>query len=688
VTRGWRRCALAATAALLLGSALSNAGAAEPATPPGRDPVAQAAAGAELVAAPTPAPSPGGWVTTTTVHAVGRGVAVQGDRRKYREDYPLLESGGGGDAAMSAYDGEGRYLDIAGSILGERNGRILDGGELHVRGGRWGRFSVAGDLLRTEAFYDDSYNDGPLPPGAFPFTDALRRDLMTARTTGRLALQWLVGDRGRVGVTYRHRETEGDRSMIKGSVVESLAPFAFRFPTFQSIDVRSDAVDVDTSVPAGPLTVALTAGYTDERDQTSTNETNFGPTALRDRTRFRDDVHLTLIRAGVDVATPPAWSVFGNAGYRFLFAETDADASQSTGATGSVLVRHGDGISVRDRSHAGHVGFVLSPARDLVVRVAYTLLDRNRDGDGTEVRLIGPGAAAGQGVQDQSTKNVFRQRPRVEVAYAGLPRTLVRARYAYEHSERDFDVRMLGPAVAPLDPVERLERTDEDQNIHVTQLDARVRVTPRLLAGAGYEYRHEEIDEDVRALVFESPLGDRTRQRDTVFANARMRAGRATTLDARGEYQHQRYDRTDIAGHSTTSYEAEVLTLRAVSALSARLVLTGLFSLANRDQNVDIPRARLGTFRSLEFRGRSTTGAVAAVYSLDERTSLQAQCAIVDVGGSFDNVNHRVLASVGRQLTQHVRVAAGYAFLQFDQGLFAGDDFDAHVGWTSVTLTF
>jgi hypothetical protein len=634
---------------------------------------------------PLPSPSPG-WTTTTTVRGVGRGVAIPGNDPKYREDYDALESGGGGEATVSAYDAEGRYLELQGSVFGQSDGRTVDGGEVHLRGGQWGRYSIAGDLVRTQAFYDDSY-DGPAP-ASFPFTDTLDRELSTARTTGRLALEWLFGTRGRAGVVYRHDENDGDRSMIKGSRVESLAPFAFRFPAFQDLDVRSDAVDVEASLPAGPLAVVLSAGYTDERDRTTTNETNFGAIALNERTRFHDDVKLQLVRAGVDVATPLAWPVVAHAGYRFLYADADAEASKSAGESGSVLLRTADGISVQDRSHAGHIGTVFTPARGLVVRTAYTVLDQNRNGAGTELRRLAPGGDVAQPVRDTSAKNLLRQRPRLEVTYAGLPRTLLRARYAFEHGDRDFDDRMTVQDAVPLVAADQVERTSEDQDLHVVTVEGRIRVLPRLLLGTGYEYRHEDVDEHVKELVNETTLGDRTRSRNTVFAQARLRADRRTTVELRGEYQSEDFDRTDVAGNSTTSVDAEIVTLRAVSALTARLMLTGLFSFANRDQDVGTPRRVLSFFRSQEFRGRSTSGALGVVYSLDERTTAQAHYTVVDDGGSLDNVNNRVFASVGRRVGDHLRIALGYAFLQFDQGLFSGDDYDAHLAWTSVTLGF
>jgi hypothetical protein len=628
-----------------------------------------------------------GWTTTSSGRVVGRGVAVHGDERKYREDYDDLGSGGGASGATSAYDAAGHYLQLDGAFLEQQKGTDLDQGELHVRGGQWGRWGITGDLTRSQAFYDDTYG-GPLH--AFPFTNGLGRDLVTTRTNGRLKFEWLFGDRGRATLDYRHGENDGNRSMIKGSLVQSLAPFAFRFPAFQSLHVHGDAVDFRTTLPLGPLLLLVTSGYTDEHDRTTTRETNWGPDALSDRSGYRDDVHVKMARAGVDLSTPPVWPVFAQAGYDFLYADTDSGSSYSqfAGTSGSELVRSDDGISVQDRGHLAHGGAIFTPVRDLLVRVAYSMVDRNRDGAGTELRSTGI-ATPPQTVRNTGAKDLFRQNPRLEITYAGLPRTLLRARYAYEHSERDLDYSMLGPAVAPLDPVERLERTNSDQDIHVADFEARVRPVTPLLLSTGYEYRHEHDTEDLIQVVDEAVLGDRTRHRDTVYASARVRAGGRTSFDVRGEYQHEHFDRTDAPGDSTTSVSAEMVTARAVSVVTPRFTLTSLFSLANRDQNVGgPPRLVLGTFRPMEFRGRSVTGAVAGSYTIDDRTDAQLQYSIVDAGGSLDNVGQRVLFTVGRRLSEHARIAVGYAYLTFDQGLYGGDDYAAHVGWTSLNLTF
>lgn len=618
-----------------------------------------------------------GWTLRSSARLVGRGVVLSGDEAKFREDYDTLQSGGGAEGSLSGRDGRGNYFDLRGSLLGQEAGDAVDGAALRLRAGRWGRYSIRGDFSRTQSFYDDS-SEGRF--NAFPFTNELGRELDTARTNGGFAADVLFGRHGRVALAYRHRETGGDRSLLKGSVVEGVSPFAFAFPAYQDLDVRADALDVKGSTAVGPLILRANAGFTDERDRTETVETNFGPTALRDQTRFRDDMSLTIVRAGVDVETDPTLPVLGHAGYRFFWVDADGSSSQEID---SVVVRTADGVSVTDRRHAGHVGTAFSPLPHLYVRSALTILDQDRDGDGAEIRGTGTDP-----VDDRTRKHLRRYRPRVELGYRGLPRTLLRAGYRFEYVDRDLDLSMLGALVGDPGGIDRVQETDENRAVHTLRLAARVRAARQVLVTADYTLVREDIDESVDTLLNEDTLGDRSRDRDTVGVGVRYRPLKRTTLEARGEYQREDYDREDVPGDSSTCMEAGIVELRATTAPTPRLRLSGLVSLADRDYDVGTPRRDLTFFRSIEFEGRSGTGSLAATWAVGDRTTLRGQYSLVDAGRSLDNVNHRLFLSADHRVDEHVSVGLGYAFLDFNQYLYGGDDFTANVVWGTVKLTF
>jgi hypothetical protein len=636
-----------------------------------------AAAAARPVPAASAAPRSGGWTVETSTRALGRGAGVSGNRRQFLEDYDTLDSGGGAETRFSGDDGRGNYFDGAASILGQEHGEGVDGAEVHVRGGHRGLYTVTGDLSRTRSYFDDHLKragGGTVAPAE------LGRDLDLVRTNGRLAAELRLGERGRVGVVYQHREADGDESLIKGSVVERLSPYAFRFPAFKTLDLRSDALDVDGDVPAGPLDVRLTAGFTDQHDRTTVHERNVGADSAVEGVRFTDDFDTTVVRAGAEVSTPPDWALLARAGYRFVWVDGDADTTQQTG---SILERSADGISVTERNHTGHTGFAYAPLPHLLVRTAYTILDQHRDGDGLEVRRAGTTF-----VQSDATKDLRRHRPRVEITYTGLPRTLLRASYRYERSTRDLEAQMLGAASDPLAGVDRVEATTEDKDLHLALVEARYRATQRLLLSGGYRLRREKIDESVDQLLNEDTLGDRDRELHAVFLGGRYRAERRLTLEARGELQHDEYDRTDAPGDSKTSVDAETATLRAIAMPMPRLLVTGLFSVANRDYDVGTPRRNLSFFAPIEFRGRALSGAIATTYTVDDRTSVNGQYTLVDAGGSLDNLTHRLFVGAGYRVSDRLRVGAGYAYLSFDQGLYDGRDYEAHVGWASVSVAF
>lgn len=623
------------------------------------------------------APTASTWTMTMDGRMLGHGVGVGGSSRKFLEDYDTLGSGAGAATHFAGHDALGNYFEGAASILGLDAGRGVDGAGVHVRGGHRGLYTLTGDFTRSRSFFDDRLRHGG---GGTVVPARLGQDLDLVRTNGRLTADVRFGARSRFGLVYDHRASDGDESLIKASPVESLGPFAFRFPAFKDIDVRADAVDAEVELPAGPLDLRLTAGWTDVSSRSTTHETGIRPDLARAPVEFTDDIDTTIVRAGIDVATPTTWNVLGHAGYRFLWMDADADASQSTG---SVLERTADGISVTERSYAGHTGMVLFPLPHLLVRSTYTIVDQHRDGSGREQRRQGASL-----VSSDTDTDVTRHRQRLEISYTGLPRTRLRATYRYEHRDRDTDVQMLGAASDPLGGIDRIQQTDDTSNAHHLLVEGRWRVTRPWLVKGGYRYRREDTDEDVDQLLNEDTLGDRHRESHTGFLGARYRWGRRATFEAQGELLHEDYDRTDIPGDSSTALDAQVGWLRTITSPLPRLLVTSLLSVANRDYDVGTPRQNLGVFAPIQFHGRSLSSAVAARYAATDRVTLGGRYTLVDAAGSLDNIIHRVFLDAGYRVSERLRVTTGYAYLSFDQGLYRGPDYDAHLGWLALHLDF
>jgi hypothetical protein len=629
---------------------------------------------------------PAGNDDSATLRAAlfGRGVHVDGDARKYREDYDDLQSGGGIDFNAHDESENGTYATAAGSILFAERGNAFDGAEVAFAGGRWGRYHFRGNLSLLQSYYDDSYER---PLIGFPFSNELGRDLHTNRANVDVEATALLGERGSLSVRYLHDEMEGDRSILKGSVVENLSVFGFQAPGFQDVDRRADAVDVRAVLPAGPVQLAIDAGYRNEDKTIGTNEINYAAAALRDRVVYTDSFDVDVVQGGVLLSVADDPRLQGHAGYRIAWVDSKGSSAQRGGTTSLDARRVADDADVDSLTHLGHAGLVLRPLDDLALRASYAVRDRDRSGWGSEVRTAIDGGSA-QTLNNDTQKDLFSHRPRVSVTYSGLPRTRLRADYAFDKTSRDLDLRSLvdGDGAAAID---RIQRTDEDIYTHKARVGARTRLTRWASTEVGYDLLREEIDQTVHELLNESTLGDRERDRDRVFAKLRLRASGRTSFETGGEWDRGEFRRTDVGGDSSTRAEGYRVHAQVNSSPLTRLSTHAAVSWVDRDYTVgeDNPRA-LAIFRDIEFRNRFLAGSLLAAWAATSDLALRGRYSIAAASGSLDNLSQRLHVDASYQATEILNLAAGYSFLGFDEDLWPDDDFDGHFAWARFELAF
>lgn len=622
--------------------------------------------------------------TSANAGGFGRGVHVDGDDKKYREDYDDLQSGGGFDFFIDNRRDKGIYATAGGSLLFAERGNAFDAVELAFAGGRWGKYHLRGELSLLQSFFDDS-NLGPLQ--AFPFTNELGRDLHTNRADIDVEGKAFVGDGGWISLRYVHDELDGDRSLIKGSTVEALSPYSFRAPSSQRVDRQSDGLELAAVVPVGPIELALDAGYRSEDSDTTTQETNYSPDSLRDRVNFNDGFDVDVYHGGISVSATQDPRVQGHAGYRMAYVDATADSSQTGGISGDEPRRSSNDIEVDSWSHVGHAGMVLRPIAGLSVRASYAIRDLDRTGSGTEQRRQALDSTI-QLVSNRSQRDSLSHSPRVSASYSGFPRTRLRASYAFDMIDRDLDWSSLTDVSGPA-AIDRIQRSDEEIYRHRVKLGGRVRMARRVTGELGMEILREQIDQSVDELVNEIVLGDRDRDLDRIFAQLRIRAAPSSSILLGGEWSRREIDRTDIEGDSS----AEVEGYRVSAQVSSR-PLTGFTTNASvayidRDSTVGETTDRtLTLFRDIEFRDRHVAGALLASWAASPDLSVQGRYSVAYVEGSLDNVSHRVHLDAGYQLNRKMRLEAGYSFLGFDENLFAEDDFDAHFAWARCQVAF
>ncbi len=629
-------------------------------------------------------PATGGEPTKAEAGLFGRGVYVDGDSRKYREDYDDLQSGGGFDFFIDNQRENGVYATGGGSFLFADGGDAFDAAELSVGVGRWGKYHVRGRLSLLQSYFDDS-REGPL--GAFPFTNDLGRPLHTNRADIDVEAKAFFGDGGFVSVRYLHNELHGDRSLLKGSTVEGLSPFSFRAPSFEDVDRQTDGVDLQAVVPIGPVDLAIDGAYQTQSNDTATNEINYAPSSLRDKVQFSNDFVTDIYGGGVSVSSNEDPRIQGHAGYRFAYVDSNADSAQTGGPTGNEPRRESDDIAVNTWTHIGHAGMVLRPISGLAIRASYAVRDIDRNASGTEQRISAVGAAT-QSVRNDSNRDSLTQSPRISAVYSGIPRTRIRASYSFDYIDRDLDWSSLTDQIGPA-AVDRIQDSEEDVYRHRARVGARVRVARRTTGEVGYAMLREDIDQTVNQLVNEVVLGDRYRHRDRVFANLRTRTTRSSSLLLGAEWNRNKFRRTDVGGDSSSKVEGYKVSgqfnARPLSGLSTNATI----SWVDRDSDVgeDTSRA-LSIFRDIEFRDRHLAGAVLASWAATTDLTLRGRYSVAYVQGSFDNISQRVHADASYRASDLVTIAAGYSFLGFDQRLFDSDDFDGHFAWARCELTF
>ncbi len=614
----------------------------------------------------------------------GRGVAIDGDERKYREDYDDLSSGGTIDFLADDQRAEGVYATSGGSILFAEHGDAVDGMNLAIAGGRWGRYHLDTKVSLLQSYYDDSY-EGSLG-AAFPFTNALGRDLHTNRADVDVAASVLFGEGGLFRVRYRYDQMEGDRSLLKGSVVGAQSIYSFQSPSFQYIDRQSNEVELDGVLPAGPVRIAIDASYRNEDKDIATNEINYGPSALRDRVVFDDTFDVDVVQGGILVSATEDPRIQGHAGYRAAYVDSNGSSSQSAGTDTLSTIRSSEDTHVDSLTQSGHAGLIVRPFSDLTLRASYAVRDRDRSGDGNELRM--PIAGAAQQVSNDTQKDLFSHKPRVALTYSGLPRTRVRASYSFDKTTRDLDLRSIvdgnGPAA-----IDRIQKTDEDIYTHRARIGARSRLTRRLSAEVGYDLLREEIDQEIRELVNEVVLGDRDRDRDRVFGKLRLRAPARTSVEVGGEWDRTKFRRTDLPGDSSTKAEGYRVGAQATSTLLDQLSTHAAIAYIDRDYTVgeDSPRD-LDIFRDIEFTNRYITGSLLAAWAATSQLSLRGRYTVASASGSLDNISNRVHFDASYRPLDTFGLTAGYSFLGFDEDLWAGDDFDGHFAWARFELAF
>ncbi len=606
---------------------------------------------------------------------LGRGVGVSGSRAGFLEDYDSLDTGAGVELSASGEADDGRYFDATGSLLGQVANDGIAAGQLRLRAGKRDVLRLEADLQRSPSFYADIVRR----PGTGWDPAAGSEDpLELERTDARVSAELFLGS-SRLELVYRHHGNDGDESLIKASPVGTLGPYAFRAPAYKDVEAHADAIDAEVTLLASPVQVTLNGGYTNERNRTGVDEVIVSPSGTEGVRRFGDDIRSEVVRAGVGVTTDPNSAVFARAVYQYVHVDADASPSVQNEAGGSQTVGE---VSIRQTSHAGLAAVAYSPLPDTMFVATYTILDLSRTGSGLESR--GPGL----GVRDDVQKTLLRQRPRIELRYSGLPRTLLRARYRYERRERDLSTQMMSAATDPLGGLGVDRVVDDDRDLHTVVFEGRVRATRQLLMRAGYRFRHEAIREDSNQPLDTDLLGDRNRELHGGFLSARTRLNAKVTLEAVGTIESERYERTQASPGSTASLDAGTATVRAVTRFNPKLLATWFLSYAKRTQDVGTPRRDLAFFAPLEFTGESLSTAVAASYALDEQTSVRGHYALVDVGGSLSNLTNRLLIGVTRRLNDKIGFGLGYSFLDFDDDDLAARGYGAHLGWASVNWVF
>lgn len=349
------------------------------------------------------------------------------------------------------------------------------------------------------------------------------------------AMPWSGGS---AAITVRHDRRSGARAALGAGIDQDAAPWTFSVPATRRRDERVGEVGATVTGDAAGARISLDAILRDETIRARTTARDaFGGVPVPDLVLASDERRRS-VEAGVTVDGPARGALLAGGGYRVAVVQSEPLGSRS------VDLPDGDPRSFRTEDadlsvtrHRAALGAAWLPLPGLRAGARATASNGRFRADVTERRRL----ADPQINRGRSAWETWNASAGADASWS-VPRfATVRAEAGLEadrNEDRWSQTLLLDDRTTVVRS--RLQDLDRDRRAAHAELSASTGPHAGVRLGAGARIESEawyvEASEQVDARI----LGDRDRNRRTLFADARWRPGRGLTVDARGSLFEER----------------------------------------------------------------------------------------------------------------------------------------------------
>lgn len=627
-----------------------------------------------------------------------RYIAVDGDERKFEEDWWMEEGWGGGLESFQVEKqfGEEKSLDVYGHILEPEHDYKINA--LYSKAGLG---YIQGGFSQYRTYDDDT--GGFFRLFSVPYFD-LNRELELDRGHIYLEAGLERGKWPQIVLGYEHRFKDGQKSLLEWGSVSEDGITRKIFPAYQDIDEEVDIFKVEIEHEVGKVELEDQFRYEDYR---------------RDSTRYEQERDLTSVAAGsvtvseefdyqayfntFQMESQPNDQTYWSIGYLLTDLDGDGNFAMVTLPFDSPFDKNwtAQAIDVGEKTHMVNANALFGPYYDLTVygglQAEKTETDGNTDALLTEINFGGTAVAPDADIISRRDKSALQET--VGARYKGIPRTVlyVEGKWAQQNIdlfERELEDDALG--------FERYTDTDVDRQRYTVGFN----VSPFGRASLSVRYRRRNHSNNYDNLVdsttsaYSAFIEDQDLTTDEFTSRFSFRPSAILKVSIQYQYIHTEYDTLfdtpSPAKVETGDYQSDVYGLDFTLTPVGRMYLTGLFTYRDSKTSTfsnDVPAVT--SYEGDVFTAIGTLG-----YALNERSDLLVQYLfsradnyidISDQGYPFgmDKRRHRVLATWERRITDNLKTRFQYGYYRYDEDSDNGvDDYEAHMLGAGFSFQF
>lgn len=583
-----------------------------------------------------------------------------GNWAKGAEDWQLYQqySGGGLFGYFMTKDSGKRYwLRASGDNAGTGGMR----GKIDLGGNSPGKYNWDIDYRGYQYFYDETsemrsstFQAPPPPPelGTLPQLDWRRMNV---------GLNVRLSDKFDLGLGYRRKCREGTKgSLLRGQFNDGSA-----VPGVKSFSTTSNEI-------LGGIGFA-TGGFGSELDLSY--RTTEGDRALEGQHSYADDQNRFQGSLGLSYAFSGEFRLIGRGTMANL---------KNTGTEG--IETNTYSVDGQTKTSGGHLGLVGSLGRAMDLSIGANFRSLNTDAQ-TDL---------GADVQQATDRKRSSQDYRLNLAYTGLKKTLLRLAYRYGTSDLD-QTNSLGdvPGGSQITDYQVIDQQKSRQSI---DLRGRYRFSRAASLRAMVGWSRLEIKQDipgdsetVEPLIYE--MGDRNRDRFTWDISLRSRPWKKVRLDLGHQSIDQTYERLDMA-QSETKWKANRGYANLNWLTSDALTIYAMFSYGTEKYTLVGDPTPMADMNAIAYDGTTSRFTPGATLSPAKDLLLEAYWEGIwfedkgndDVIRVLNSDVERFVVRAGYRIIKDTKLTLSLTRNEFDENRW--DDYIQYLYAASVSGTF